>query len=370
MFKEKVNMIDIKRELADIGAEIKKAIDSSFEDTMFINGPRVKEFEKEAARFMGVKHAVGVANGTDALHLALRSMGVKNGDEVISTSFTFFATTEACAYIGAKPVFVDIDMDTMNIDPKLIEKAVTPKTKAILPVHIFGCPADMTAIMKIAEKHKLLVLEDCAQSFGATVDGKMTGSFGTAGTISFYPTKNLGAYGDGGMVVTNDDIVADMCRKYREHGSAVRYYHDMVGYNSRLDDIQAAILNVKMLHIDRFNAERRRIADLYRKNIGSAVLYQKAPETAYHIYHQFTIRMKNRDEVIKALADANAASSIFYPIPCHLQNAIKYLGYKKGDLPLTEKLAEEVLSLPINPYITDDEVKGISNIVKSVAKSA
>ena len=250
-----------------------RAVAVPFKDTIFINGPRVKESEKNAADFLGVKYAIGVANGTDALHLALLSIGVKKEDEVISTAFTFFATAEACAYIGAKPVFVDIDIDTMNINTELIEKAITPKTKAILPVHIFGCPADMTTIMKIAKKHNLLVLEDCAQSFGATIDGKMTGSFGNAGAISFYPTKNLGAYGDAGMVVTNDDATATLCRKYSEHGSAVRYYHEVVGYNSRLDDIQAAILNVKLRYIDRFNAERRRITNLYKCKLGSSVLF-------------------------------------------------------------------------------------------------
>jgi dTDP-4-amino-4,6-dideoxygalactose transaminase len=363
-------MIDIKRELADIGGEIKEAIAASLEDTIFIKGPRVKEFEKNAALFLGVKHAIGVANGTDALHLALRAIGVREGDEVITTAFTFFATAEACAYIGAKPVFADIDIDSMNINPALIEKLITKKTKAILPVHIFGCPADMTSIMNIAEKHKLLVLEDCAQSFGALTDGIKTGAFGTAGAISFYPTKNLGAYGDAGMVVTNDDTAAELCRKYSEHGCSERYYHEMIGYNSRLDDIQAAVLNVKLRHIDRFNTERRRKAAHYIKNLGDAVLCQRTPGNAYHVYHQFTVRVKNREEVIKALSDANAASSVFYPVPCHLQNAMKYLGYKKGDLPLTEMLSEQVLSLPINPYITDGEINEISNIVKSVAESA
>lgn len=367
MSKERINMIDIRRELNDFGADIKKAVDACFEDTMFINGPRLKDFEEKCKAFLGVKHAIGLANGTDALHLALLSTGIKEGDEVITTPFTFFATAEACMYIGAVPVFMDIDEKTMNIDPALIEKAITPKTKAIMPVHIFGNPADMTAIMKIAEKHNLKVIEDCAQSFGATVDGKMTGTFGDAGTISFYPTKNLGAYGDAGMLITNDDSVADLCRRYREHGSAKRYYHDIIGYNSRLDDIQAAVLGVKIAHIDRFNAERRRIADLYKKLIGDKVIYQEHQANGYMIYHQFTIRVKNREELMKALEDENIASTIFYPVPCHQQKSLSHLGYKKGDMPITDKIADEVVSLPMNPYLTDEEVKRIADVILKAA---
>jgi dTDP-4-amino-4,6-dideoxygalactose transaminase len=367
---EKINMIDLKREIADIGVDIRAAVDRSFADTIFINGPRVKEFEAKAAEFLNVKHAIGVANGTDALHIALLGMGIKAGDEIITTPFTFYATAEACAYIGAKPVFVDIDEETMNIDVSKLEEAVTHKTKAILPVHIFGNPANMPEIMAIANKYHLQVLEDCAQSFGATIGGKMTGTFGSAGTISFYPTKNLGAYGDAGMVITNSDDVAALCKKYREHGSSVRYYHELIGYNSRLDDIQAAILGVKIEHIDRFNAERRRIAAIYKEQIGDSVIYQAPQAGGYHIYHQFTIRAKNRQAIMDALAADGIASAIFYPVPCHMQESMAHLGYKRGDLPITDKISDEVLSLPINPYLTDDEVARVAKIVKNVAERA
>jgi dTDP-4-amino-4,6-dideoxygalactose transaminase len=224
--------------------------------------------------------------------------------------------------------------------------------------------------MNIAKKYNLQVIEDCAQSFGATINGKMTGSFGSAGTTSFYPTKNLGAYGDAGMIFTNDDNIADLCKRYREHGSSVRYYHDIIGYNSRLDDIQAAILGVKIEHLDRFNAERRRIATIYREKLGDSVVYQTPQEGGYHIYHQFTIRVGNREDVIKALTENNIASAIFYPVPCHLQKSMAHLGYKAGDLPITDKVSAEVLSLPINPYLTDAEVERIAIVVKSVAKKA
>lgn len=365
---ERINMIDIKRELAEIGEELKASISRSFQDTMFINGPRVKEFEKKAAEFLGVKHAIGCANGTDAILLALLSLGIKPGDEVITTPFTFFATAEVCSCIGAKPVFVDIDDTTLDIDASKIEAAITDKTKAIVPVHIFGSPCDMKSIMDIAGKHDLKVMEDCAQSFGASIGGKMTGSISNAGSISFYPTKNLGAYGDAGMVVTNDDETAELCRKYREHGSSVRYHHDLIGYNSRLDDIQAAILSVKIEYIDKYNALRRAAASKYKDILKDSVAYQGAYDGAYHIYHQFTIRCKNRDEVMKKLDENGIASAIFYPIPCHLQKSMEYLGYKKGDLPVCEKASDEVLSLPMNPYLRDDEIERIADVVKAAAK--
>lgn len=366
--QERINMLNIQRELDKYGDEILGAVKQTFSDTMFINGPRVKAFEQDAADYLGVKYAIGVANGTEAIHIALRAVGVKAGDEVITTAFTFFATAEACEYIGAKTVFADIDEATMNIDPAKVEALITPKTKAIVPVHIFGAAADMTKLMKIAEKHGIKVIEDCAQSFGSEIDGKKTGAIGTAGATSFYPTKNLGAYGDGGMITTNDDDVADMVRRLREHGSSVRYHHDIIGYNSRLDDIQAAVLGAKLKHIDEFNKKRIEFAALYKKILGSSVGYQEAYANSTHVYHQFTIRVKNRNEVMDALNKANIASSIFYPIPCHLQKSLAHLGYKEGSLPVTEKLSAEVLSVPMNPYLTEQEVEYIANTVKAVAK--
>jgi dTDP-4-amino-4,6-dideoxygalactose transaminase len=356
-----INMLDLKRELEALGEEIYSAIGKSFEDTLFINGPRVREFENKAANYLGVKHAVGVANGTDAIFLALLAAGIKAGDEIITTSNTFFATVESAVRLGAVPVFADIDKNTLNIDPRLIEEKITPKTKAILPVHLFGLPCKMDDLLEIALKHDLMVIEDCAQAFGAEYGGKKAGSFGTAATFSFYPTKNLGGYGDGGMVVTNDDRVAEKLRMLKEHGSAKRYYHDLIGVNSRLDDIQAAILNVKLKYIDDFNARRRRLAQAYRQRLAGHVHFQEDSEG--HIYHQFTVRVNNRQKVIDALTQEDIAHSIFYPIPCHLQKSVLELGFPKTELPITEKISSDVLSLPINQYLKEEEIDKISEVV-------
>jgi dTDP-4-amino-4,6-dideoxygalactose transaminase len=357
-----INMLDLKRELETLGEEIYSSIAKTFEDTLFINGPRVREFEKQAAGYLGVKHAVGVANGTDAIFLALQAAGVKPGDEVITTSNTFFATVESAARLGAVPVFADIDEESLNLNPALTEEKITSKTKAIIPVHLFGLPCRMDAFTEIAAWHNLALIEDCAQSFGAEYNGKKTGAFGAAATFSFYPTKNLGAYGDGGMVVTNDDDVATRLRMLKEHGSAKRYYHDLIGINSRLDDIQAAILLVKLKYIDDFNARRRRLAKIYRELLEGAVNFQE--DDGGHIYHQFTVRVRDRQKVIDALTAADIAHSIFYPIPCHLQKSVLELGISKASLPVTEKVSGEVLSLPMNPYLTEAEVSKVSEVVK------
>ncbi|UOD35645.1 DegT/DnrJ/EryC1/StrS family aminotransferase [Deferribacteraceae bacterium V6Fe1] len=361
-----IPMLDIKRELNDIGDEIKMAVDNSINGTMFILGPNVKKFEEEAAKYLGCKYAVGVASGTDALHLALKAIGIKEGDEVITTPFTFIATAEAIVYCGAKPVFVDVDAETFNIDVKQIESKITDKTKAILPVHLFGNPANMDEILAIAKKHNLKVVEDCAQSFGATYKGKQTGNIGDAGCFSFFPSKNLGCYGDGGLVTTNDEGIYKTLIALRNHGSYTRYYHEVIGFNSRLDDIQAAILSVKLKHIDRFNQERRNVAKLYQKYMGDIVKYQKETDNATNVYHQFTVVAEKRDEIMKALSSSEIASAIYYPVPLHLQKAFNNLNYNKGDLPVAEYLAEKVISFPINPYLEDEEVLVIANTVKAV----
>jgi dTDP-4-amino-4,6-dideoxygalactose transaminase len=361
-----IPMLDIKRELNDIGNDIEKAVLESLRRTQFILGPAVKEFEKKSAEYLGCKYAVGCASGTDALHLALRAIGIGQGDEVITTPFTFIATAEAIAYCNATPVFVDVDFDTMNIDVNKIEEKITDRTKAILPVHIFGNPADMNEINKIAKKYNLKVIEDCAQSFGATYDGKQTGNIGDAGCFSFFPSKNLGCYGDGGLVTTNDEEVYNELIALRNHGMYVRYYHDKIGYNSRLDDIQAAILNVKIKHIDRFNNERIRVADRYIELIGDKVKFQKRNEKGKHIYHQFTFISEKRDEIMKELSNHEIANAIYYPVPLHLQKAFSDAGFKKGDCPVSEQLSELVMSLPVNPYLEDEEIIIISEIVKSI----
>ncbi len=361
-----IPMLDIKRELAEIGNEINKAVTESIQNTQFILGPNVKNFEKAAADYLGCKYAVGVASGTDALHLALRAAGIKKSDEVITTPFTFIATAEAIVYCGAIPVFTDIDEETMNIDVTKIEEKITDKTKAILPVHIFGNPADMDAIMKIADKHNLKVIEDCAQSFGATYKDKQTGSFGTAGCFSFFPSKNLGCYGDGGLISTNDEKLYKDLIALRNHGMYIRYYHEVIGVNSRLDDIQAAILNVKLKYIDRFNADRISVAEGYFEQIGDFVTFQKQTPNAKNVYHQFTFKTDKRDDIIKELSENDIASAIYYPVPLHLQKAFAQFGYKKGDFPVCEKMCESVMSLPINPYLEDEEITIISEVVKSV----
>lgn len=360
-----IPMLDIKRELSDIGDEIKSAINASIEKTMFILGPNVKSFEENAAKYLGCKYAIGVASGTDALHLALRGAGIKEGDEVITSPFTFIATAEAIVYCGAKPVFVDVDKDTFNIDVTKIEKAITKKTKAILPVHLFGNPCKMKEIKEIAQKHGIMIIEDCAQSFGASYENVKTGNVGVAGCFSFFPSKNLGCYGDGGLISTNDENIYKNIIALRNHGSFTRYYHEIVGYNSRLDDIQAAILDVKLKYVDRFNSERRVVAELYKKYIGDIVAYQKDYENAPNVYHQFTVVTDKRDEVMNTLKEHEIASAVYYPVPLHLQNAFKNLGYKNGDLPVAEFLSEHVISFPINPYLEEEEIMVIANVVKS-----
>lgn len=359
-----IPMLDIKRELAVIGDEIKEEVNKSLNATQFILGPNVKEFEEKAAKYLGCKYAVGVASGTDALHIALKAIGIKEGDEVITTPFTFIATAEAIVYCGGKPVFVDVDEKTFNIDVDRIEEKITEKTKAIIPVHLFGNPCSMDKIKEIAKKYDLKVVEDCAQSFGATYRGVQTGNIGDIGCFSFFPSKNLGCYGDGGMVTTNDEETYKTMVALRNHGSFVRYYHEMIGFNSRLDDIQAAILKVKLKYIDECNRERRSVADLYRKTIGDVVGYQYETENGINVYHQYTITSEKRDLAIEALKEAEIASAIYYPVPLHLQKAFKDLGYKEGDMPVAEKLAKKVFSLPINPYLDDSEVIIISEIVK------
>lgn len=361
-----IPMLDLKRELADIGEDIESAVIKSLRSTQFILGPNVKKFEKDAAEYLGCKYTIGCASGTDALHLALRALGVEAGDEVITTPFTFIATAEAIAYCGAIPVFVDVEEITMNIDPEKIEEKITSKTKVIMPVHLFGNPANMDRISEIAKKHDLKVVEDCAQSFGATWGGTQTGNIGDAGCFSFFPSKNLGCYGDGGLVTTNNEAVYNELIALRNHGMYTRYYHDKIGYNSRLDDIQAAVLNVKLEHIDRFNTERISVADKYIESIGDKVTFQARTEKGTHVYHQFTFITDRRDEIMKALTEHDVANAVYYPVPLHLQKAFADAGFKEGDCPVTEKLSQSVMSLPINPYLEDEEITVICEVINGV----
>jgi dTDP-4-amino-4,6-dideoxygalactose transaminase len=347
--------------------DIDQAVGHALEQTQFILGPNVAALETEVAAYHGLPYAVGCANGTDALLLALRALGIGQGDEVITTPFTFIATAEVVALVGARPVFVDICPDTFNIDPGKIISKITSRTKAIIPVHLFGHPADMAPIMDIAQKHHLKVIEDCAQAFGATYQGQIVGTMGDAGCFSFFPSKNLGCYGDGGMVITRDEAAASKIKILRNHGSAVRYYHSEVGYNSRLDEIQAAILRVKLPGIDAANEARRSNAAAYCQAItGKEIITPSERSGCKHVYHQFTIRVKNRQAVADALARAGSASAVYYPVPLHQQDVFLKMYDLKENLSVTETCANEVLSLPMFPELTPEEIRLIADVINNV----
>jgi len=361
-------MVDLKTQYEEIKEEINGAVLGVMQSAHFILGPQGKALEEEIAGYHGVKHAVAVASGTDALHLALLAAGIKRGDEVITTPFTFIATAEAISYVGAIPVFVDIDPDSFNIDITKIGPAITKKTKAIIPVHLYGQPVNMDGLMEIAKKHNLRVIEDCAQSFGAEYHGKRTGAIGDFGCFSFFPSKNLGGYGDGGMVITDDAKQAEHLLGLRNHGSKVRYYHDEVGFNSRLDEIQAAIIRIKFKHVEEYNAKRRNNAQIYSKNLNVPGIRTPLEQSGTrHVFHQYTIRVKNRDRVKQKLdAGGITSSMIYYPVPLHVQTAYKDRGMKPGSLPASEKAALEVLSLPMYPELTEEQIEKVAHAVKQV----
>lgn len=365
-----VPLLDLKRQYASIKPELDQAVFSVLADTKFIMGPEVKSFEEKMAEYCGAKFAIGVASGTDALLLALRSCGVGIGDEVITTTFSFFATAGVITRLGATPVFVDIDPDTYNMAQEQIEKKITKKTKAIMPVHLYGQCADMDPIMQIAKKHNLKVVEDAAQAIGSKYKGKKAGTLGHFGCFSFFPSKNLGAAGDGGMVVTNDPEMADLVRILRVHGAKPKYYHSMVGYNSRLDTLQAAILSVKLKHLDGWTAKRREHAEAYNSALkGVDVITPKEEDFNYHIYHQYTIAVKNRDKLSSVLKENQIGHEVYYPVPLHLQKCYQSLGYKEGDLPVAERKAKEVISLPIYPELAVEERNFvIETVIKAESK--
>ncbi|KIH75759.1 dTDP-4-amino-4,6-dideoxygalactose transaminase [Geoalkalibacter ferrihydriticus] len=358
-----IPMVDLKQQYLALKQDIDEALQGVLDSTHFILGPNVQAFEQEAASYLGVKHAVGCASGTDALHLALRAAGIGEGDEVITPAFTFIATAEAISYVGAKPVFVDIDARTFNLDPARVEEAITPQTRAILPVHLFGQPADLVALRDLCKTHKLLLIEDCAQSFGAGYAEQMTGSFGNAGCFSFFPSKNLGCFGDGGLITTNDDDLARELLVLRNHGSRQRYHHSIIGYNSRLDEMQAAILRIKLKHIDEYNRLRRRNAHLYNEALkGLGLTTPHEDGKGVHVFHQYTLLLDGRDRVQKALSEAGIASAVYYPIPLHRQEVYRDL-MTGVSLPVTEKAAEQVLSLPMYPELTSDQISNICQVI-------
>ncbi len=364
----KVKMLDLSEQYSNMRDEMLQTIDEVIGSSQFILGSHVKKLENDIAQFSNVSNGIGVGNGSDAIHIALQAAGIKEGDEVITTPFTFFATAGSIVRAGAVPVFVDIDPITFNIDPEKIEDAITNKTKAIIPVHLYGQMADMDKIAVIAQKYELAIIEDAAQAIGAEYNGKKPGEIGTAATYSFFPTKNLGAYGDGGMIVTSDDSVAEKSRVIRVHGSKPKYYHHVLGYNSRLDEIQAAILNVKFKKLPDFGKQRRERASFYSqglKGISNFVTTPVEKEGNYHVFHQYTLRVSKRDELQQFLKENGIDSMIYYPMPLHVQPVFENLGYKKGDFPLAEKAAEEALSLPMYPELKqEDQTYVIEKIIE------
>ena len=353
-----VPLLDLKAQYRAIKSEILSVLESVCDEQGFVLGPRVADFEKVTAQYIGSRYAIGCASGSDALLLALMALGVKAGDEVITVPFTFFATAGAISRLGAKPVFVDIRPDTFNIDPNQIERAITSRTKAVIPVHLFGQCADMAAINDIARRKKIRVIEDACQAIGSAQQGKRAGVLGHVGCFSFFPTKNLGGFGDGGIMTTDDQGLAESLSMLRVHGSRVRYLHEAVGINSRLDALQAAILHVKLKYLDQWNEGRRRNADRYQRLFTQANLLDHItlPPTAsgnFHVYNQYTVRVPRRDELREFLREKGIGSEVYYPLPMHLQNCYQDLGHRKGSFPLSEQAAQEVLSLPIYAELTE-----------------
>lgn len=366
-----VAYLDLPAQMRGLRKEIDAAIARTLDNCSFCLGPDVVQFEKDFARFCSAEHCIGFNSGTSALHIALMLVGVGPGDEVITTPSTFVATSWAISYVGAKPVYVDVEDGTFNLDPKNAERAITSKTKALMPVHLYGHPVDLDPLVAIARKHNLSLVEDAAQAHGAKYKGKVVGTFGAVSGFSFYPGKNLGAYGEGGALVTNNAQYAARARSLREHGSTQRYYHDEVGFNYRMEGIQGAVLGVKLKHLDTWTRERRRVAHRYHELLAGTPLQLplEAPyaESAWHLY---VVRHPRRDELKKHLESNHIGCALHYPLPLHLQRAYAYLGYKQGDFPVAEKAARECLSLPIYPELTDAQIQRVAAVIKSFFANA
>jgi dTDP-4-amino-4,6-dideoxygalactose transaminase len=358
--------LDLKAQLKPLRGEIDAAIARTIDNCSFCLGPDVAQFEKDFARFCGVAHCVGFNSGTSALHVAMKLLNLGPGDEVITTPFTFVATSWAISYVGARPVYVDIEDATFNLDPGKLERAITPRTKAVVPVHLYGQPFNAGAIGEICRRHHLPLVEDAAQSHGAKYRGQKVGTFGEVGCFSFYPGKNLGACGEGGALVTNNADYAKRARSLREHGSSVRYYHDEVGFNYRMEGIQGAVLGVKLKHLEQWTRERRRVAKRYGELLAETPLQlPREAEFAESVWHLYVVRHPRRDELKKEL-EANAIGcALHYPVPLHLQKCYAALGYRAGDLPNAEKAARECLSLPIYPELTDAQIQRVASVIKN-----
>lgn len=363
----KVPPFDVTQQFQQIGNDLSREVTAVLASGQYIGGPNVGQFEVEFADYTGSKYGIACNSGTDALYLALRALGVGQGDEVITTPFTFFASAEVISMVGAKPIFVDIEADSFNIDLNHLEQAITDRTRAILPVHLFGRPIDMSRLMAIATAHNLYVIEDCAQATGATWQGKRVGSMGDVGCFSYYPTKNLGGCGDGGMVTTNNLAIAEQIQILREHGSARRYYHSHIGMNSRLDAIQAAILRVKLPHLDRWNHLRIAIADRYEQFLKHVPGVITPPQCPGSVWNQYTIRLidRDRDAVQASLREQGVITITYYPLPLHLQEVYKHLGYAPGSFPVAETVCTQVLSLPMFPELSELQQIAVVDALKN-----
>lgn len=391
-----IPLIDLKAQYKSIAEDLDRVTKEVLSSAGYIMGKNVIGFEKEFAEYIGTKHAISVGNGTDALVIALKALGIGEGDEVITSTFTYFASAECISAVGATPVFVDVEKDTFNIDPTKIEEKITEKTKAIIPVHIFGQSADMDAINKIAKKYNLKVIEDACQAVGAKYKGKMIGTLSDVACFSFFPTKNLSCAGDGGMIVTSDDNIATIATALRTHGSGetgqkaynllnniteeievsktgddtvynpLKYYNYLIGYNSRLDAIQAAILKVKLPHLDEWNSRRRDVAKIYNEELkNSRVETPIIREENESIYHQYVLQSDNRDEVLNKLKEQGIATGVYYPVPLHLQKVYKDLGYKEGDMPVAEYLSHRTFAIPVYPELTEEQINYIVDSIKA-----
>jgi dTDP-4-amino-4,6-dideoxygalactose transaminase len=363
----KVPFLNLKKQHEPLMPEIRAVFEKVVESSAFAGGPFVAAFEKDFAEFCGTKHAVGLGNGTDALWFALLGLGVGLGDEVITVPSTFIATAEAISYCGARPVFIDVDEETYTMDPALLEKAITPRTKAIIPVHLFGQTADMDAILKIAKAHNIPVIEDACQAHGATYKGRPAGSMGIAAAFSFYPGKNLGAMGEAGATVTNDTDLAAKMRMLRDHGQVKKYYHDAVGWNGRMDGLQGGILQIKLRTLAAGNELRRTHAAQYDEAFAGCdeIATPFAAEHNKHVYHVYAVRVRERDKILAMMSEAGIGCGIHYPVPLHLQTAYKDLGYSEGSFPVSERIAKEFLSLPMFPELTEEQIQLVAEELKT-----
>ncbi len=363
---DNIPYLDLPAQLRSIRKEIDVAIARTLDQCSFCLGPDVAQFEKDFAQFCGAEQCVGFNSGTSALHVAMLLLELQPGDEVITTPFTFVATCWAISYVGAKPVFVDIEDTTFNLDAKQVERAITPRTRAIMPVHLYGHPADLDPLLDLCRKHRLTLVEDAAQAHGAQYRGRTVGTFGAMSCFSFYPGKNLGAYGEGGALVTNNSAFAARARSLRDHGSSRRYYHDEIGYNYRMEGIQGAVLEVKLKHLDAWTRARRRVAHRYHELLaGTPLQLPREAEYARSAWHLYVLRHARRDDLKKHLETKGIGCAMHYPVPLHMQKCYEQLGYKQGDLPVAEKAARECLSLPIYPELSEAQMERVANEIKA-----